>query len=385
MRCIFMEEIVRFLKERKVEMVEVLKQLVEMESPSHEKEMVDQLGEKIQSIFTQYVGGKMRVIDNAYAGNLLRAEFGEGEEQILLLTHMDTVWPKGTLDQMPFRIEGDKAFGPGTFDMKGGIVQGIFALHALREMGISLNTKVVLLVTPDEESGSETSKSFIEEEAKKSKYVLVLESASSTAGKLKTSRKGVGMFYIKVKGRASHSGIEPEKGISAIEELARIILYLHSLTDLEKGITLNAGVIKGGSASNVIAAEAEAEIDLRVMNNAQFDEVIPLITNLQPSKEGLTIEVTGGINRPPLEKTTEIGEMFQMAKELSEIYLGFDLEEEMSGGGSDGSYASQFAPTLDGLGPVGDGAHAQHEHLLISQMPLRSALVALLILGFQPQ
>lgn len=380
-----MEEIVRFLKERKVEMVEVLKQLVEMESPSHEKEMVDQLGEKIQSIFTQYVGGKMRVIDNAYAGNLLRAEFGEGEEQILLLTHMDTVWPKGTLDQMPFRIEGDKAFGPGTFDMKGGIVQGIFALHALREMGISLNTKVVLLVTPDEESGSETSKSFIEEEAKKSKYVLVLESASSTAGKLKTSRKGVGMFYIKVKGRASHSGIEPEKGISAIEELARIILYLHSLTDLEKGITLNAGVIKGGSASNVIAAEAEAEIDLRVMNNAQFDEVIPLITNLQPSKEGLTIEVTGGINRPPLEKTTEIGEMFQIAKELSEIYLGFDLEEEMSGGGSDGSYASQFAPTLDGLGPVGDGAHAQHEHLLISQMPLRSALVALLILGFQPQ
>lgn len=380
-----MEEIVRFLKERKVEMVEVLKQLVEMESPSHEKEMVDQLGEKIQSIFTQYVGGKMRVIDNAYAGNLLRAEFGEGEEQILLLTHMDTVWPKGTLDQMPFRIEGDKAFGPGTFDMKGGIVQGIFALHALREMGISLNTKVVLLVTPDEESGSETSKSFIEEEAKKSKYILVLESASSTAGKLKTSRKGVGMFNIKVKGRASHSGIEPEKGISAIEELARIILYLHSLTDLEKGITLNAGVIKGGSASNVIAAEAEAEIDLRVMNNAQFDEVIPLITNLQPSKEGLTIEVTGGINRPPLEKTTEIGEMFQMAKELSEIYLGFDLEEEMSGGGSDGSYASQFAPTLDGLGPVGDGAHAQHEHLLISQMPLRSALVALLILGFQPQ
>ncbi|KAB2336722.1 M20 family metallopeptidase [Cytobacillus depressus] len=376
-----MEKIVKFLKEKESEMVDLLKQFVEMESPSQEKEMVDRLGEKIRETFIRYVGGKIAIIENAHAGNHLRAEFGEGDEQILLLMHMDTVWPKGTVDTMPFCIDGDKVFGPGTFDMKGGIVQGIFALHALREMGVSLNTKVVVLITSDEESGSETSRSLIEEEAKKSKYVLVLESASSTSGKLKTSRKGVGMFHIKLTGRAAHSGIEPEKGISAIEELARIILYLHSLSDVNKGITLNVGVINGGSASNVIAAEAEAEVDLRVTNQSQFDAILPFISNLQPSKEGLTIDVTGGINRPPLEKTAEIKKMFQLAKEFSKTYLDFDLEEEMSGGGSDGSFASQFAPTLDGLGPVGDGAHAGHEHLLISQMPVRSALVALLILG----
>ncbi|MEH7125959.1 M20 family metallopeptidase [Bacillus sp. JJ1773] len=375
-----MKKIVEFLKGKESEMLGVLKELVEMESPSHDKEMVDRLGKRVSELFTEYVGEEIAVIENPHAGNHLRMEYGQGEEQILILVHMDTVWPKGTLESMPFRIDGDKAYGPGTFDMKGGIVQGIFALHALHELGVSLNTKLVMLVTSDEEIGSGTSQALIEEEAKKSKYVLVLESASSTTGKLKTSRKGVGMFHIKVKGRASHSGIEPEKGISAIEELARKIIHLHSLSDLDKGTTLNVGVIKGGTASNVIAAEAEAELDLRVTNQSEFEKIIPLIQNLKPSKEGISIEVTGGINRPPLEKTAEIEKMFQKAKELSQSYLAFHLEEQMSGGGSDGSFASQFAPTLDGLGPVGDGAHASHEHLLISQMPVRSALVAMLIL-----
>ncbi|MCH1627687.1 M20 family metallopeptidase [Fredinandcohnia quinoae] len=374
-----MEKLVSFLKEKEIEMVNVLRELVELESPSHDKELVDQVGRKISEIFARYVGGPLVVIENSGAGNIIRAEFGVGEEQILILTHMDTVWPKGTLENMPFRIEEDKVYGPGTFDMKGGIVQGLFALHALRELNVNLKRKVVMLVTPDEESGSETSRSLIEEEAKKSKYVLVLESAASKEGKLKTSRKGVGMFTIKVKGCASHAGIEPEKGVSAIDELAGVIKYLHSLTDFEKGTTLNVGVIKGGTSSNVVAAEAEAELDLRVTTNDEFDRVIPLIMNMKPSREGISIEVTGGINRPPLEKIIEVSRMFQLARELSEKYLDFRLEDQLSGGGSDGSFASQFAPTLDGLGPVGDGAHARNEYLLKSQMPVRSALVALLI------
>ncbi|WP_453993180.1 M20 family metallopeptidase [Bacillus nitroreducens] len=374
------ENIVQFLKDKETEMVEVLKSLVELESPSHDKEAVDQVGKEVQKLYEKYIGGSIKIFQDNNFGDHLRLEFGEGEEQILILTHMDTVWPKGTLEDLPFRIDGDKLYGPGSFDMKGGIVQGLFAQHALKTLQVPLKSRVVMLVTTDEEIGSESSRDLIEAEAKKSKYVLVLESAaSSTEGKLKTSRKGVGMFTIRVKGRAAHSGIEPEKGISAIEELARQTLYLHGLTDFEKGTTLNIGLVKGGSASNVVAAEAEAELDLRVKNNAEFERIIPLIQGLTPSKEGLTIEVTGGINRPVMERTPEIGKMFDTAKSLAKEYLGFELQEQASGGGSDGSFASQFAPTLDGLGPVGDGAHASNEHLLISQMPVRSALVALLI------
>jgi len=374
------QQVVAYLKEKESEMVEVLKGLVEIESPSHDKEAVDQVGEQVQQLYKKYVGGSIQKFDNEHFGDHFRCEFGKGDEQILILAHMDTVWPKGTLEELPFRIDGDMLFGPGSFDMKGGIVQGLFAVNALKALNVPLKTKVVMLFTSDEEIGSESSRDLIEAEAKKSKYVLVLESAAaSTQGKLKTSRKGVGMFTIKVQGRAAHSGIEPEKGISAIEELARQTIYLHGLTDFEKGTTLNIGLVKGGSASNVVAAEAEAELDLRVKNNAEFERVIPLIQGIKPTKEGLTVEVTGGINRPVMEKTPEISKMFETAKDIAKEHLGFELEEQASGGGSDGSFASQFAPTLDGLGPVGDGAHASNEHLLISQMPVRSALVALLI------
>ncbi|MCC3356134.1 M20 family metallopeptidase [Bacillus sp. REN16] len=373
------QQVVEFLKGKQSEMVGVLKSLVEIESPSLEKVMVDQVGEQLKMLYAKYVGGTIEAFENEKRGNHLRCVIGDGEDQILILAHMDTVWPRGTLKKLPFRIEGDKLYGPGSFDMKGGIVQGLFALHALQTIQVPLKSKVVMLFTSDEEIGSECSRDLIEAEAKKSKYVLVLESASSTTGKLKTSRKGVGIFTIKVNGRAAHSGIEPEKGVSAIEELARQTLYLHGLTDFEKGTTLNVGLIKGGSASNVVAAEAEAELDLRVLNNEEFDKIIPLIRGITPSKEGLSIEVTGGINRPPMEKTAAISKMFETAKDIAKDYLNFDLEEQASGGGSDGSFASQFAPTLDGLGPVGDGAHAPNEHLLISQMPVRSALVAILI------
>ncbi|MED2009504.1 M20 family metallopeptidase [Brevibacillus borstelensis] len=374
-----MEKIVAFLQEQKTQMVDVLKQLVEMESPSRDKELVDKLGKAIADLLAAYTGGRGEVIPNEGYGNHLRWEWGDGDEQILLLAHMDTVWPKGTLASMPFRIEGDRAYGPGTFDMKGGFVQGMFALHALTQLQVPLKKKIVLLVTSDEEIGSGTSRTYIEEEAKKSSCVLVLESAAGTEGAVKTSRKGVGLFQLKVRGVAAHAGIEPEKGVSAIGELAEQITYLHQLTDMDKGTTVNVGVIKGGSASNVIAAEAEAEVDLRVRTREEAERVVPLIKSLTAKRAGASIEVTGGINRPPLERTEQVGQMYSLAKSLAKTYLHFDLQEQESGGGSDGNFAAPYAPTLDGLGPVGDGAHAAHEHVKISQLPVRSALLALLI------
>ncbi|MEJ8543919.1 M20 family metallopeptidase [Brevibacillus borstelensis] len=374
-----MEKIAAFLQEQKSQMVDVLKQLVEMESPSRDKELVDELGKAIANLLATYTGGRGEVIPNEEFGNHLRWEWGEGDEQILLLAHMDTVWPKGTLATMPFRIEGDRAYGPGTFDMKGGFVQGMFAMHALTKLEVPLKKKVVLLVTSDEEIGSGTSRMHIEAEAKKSSCVFVLESSAGTEGAVKTSRKGVGLFRLKVKGVAAHAGIEPEKGVSAIGELAEQIAYLHRLTEMDKGTTVNVGVMKGGSASNVIAAEAEAEVDLRVRSRAEAERVVPIIKNLTPKLAGATIEVTGGINRPPLERTEQVGDMYSLAKRLAKTYLGFELQEKESGGGSDGNFAAQHAPTLDGLGPVGDGAHAAHEHVIISQLPTRSALLALLI------
>lgn len=360
-------------------MLEVLQSLVNIESPSLEKEMVDEVAKAISKLFTEYVGGSVKTIANEQYGDHLLAEWGEGEEQILILCHMDTVWPKGTLKNMPFCVKGDKAYGPGTFDMKGGIVQSLFALHALKELEVPLNKKIVMLFTSDEEIGSRSSQMLIEEQAKKSKYVLVVESASTEEGKWKTSRKGVGLFNLKVTGHAAHAGIEPEKGISAIEELANQILYLHSLSDYDKGTTVNVGVIKGGTTSNVIAASAEAVIDLRVQTQAEFDRVIPLIEELTPYKEGIKLEVTGGVNRPPMEKTEATRKIYKIGKRLAREYLNMDLQEDSSGGGSDGNFASQYAATIDGLGPVGDGAHASHEHLVISQMPKRSILLALLL------
>lgn len=374
-----MIEIVDYLHEKREEMVQVLKGITKMESPSYEKHLVDKCGEKLILFFKQYLDGHIEVFEESVFGNQFRIELGEGEEQILILGHLDTVWPKGTLKQMPFGIVGDKVFGPGVFDMKGGLVQGIFALHALQTLQVPMKKKVVFLVTTDEEIGSSHSRKLIEKEAKASSYVLVLEPAATIKGNLKTARKGVGAFQLKITGQAAHAGIEPEKGISAIQELAKQILYLHDLTDFQKGTTVNVGLIHGGMATNVIAANAEAELDVRIRQPEELKRVIPLIEGLKPSQEGLSIEVSGGVTRPPMEKTSEIEAIFFKAKEIAKTYLGLELEDQLSGGGSDGSITAQYAPTLDGLGAVGDGAHAEHEHIIISQMPVRSALLALLV------
>jgi glutamate carboxypeptidase len=375
-------DVVGFINDKKEEMVQLLKEIVERESPSTNKELTDALGSWLAEQFSRLTKGEVTKIENDQYGHHYRAEWGEGKEQLLLLAHFDTVWPEGTIDSKPFRIEDGKAYGPGVFDMKGGIVQGLFALHALEELGKKLNKKIVFLFTSDEEIGSPTSQELIEKEAAGSDRVFVLEPAMGVEGAIKTSRKGVGIFQLQVEGKPAHSGIDPEKGVSAIGELAHQINYLHGLTDLSLGTTVNVGTIQGGTTSNVIAAHAEAEIDLRVKAQSEFDRMIPLIQNLDPINDQTSLEVTGGINRPPLERTEDVQSMYSAARSLSSEYLNIELPEKETGGGSDGNFAAQLAPTLDGLGAVGDGAHANHEHLIVKEMPVRSALLALLLMHY---
>jgi glutamate carboxypeptidase len=375
-----MQSIVEFLKKKQGEMLETLQKLVEKESPTLDKALNDQLADFIANLFQKLTGGKATIIPNDHYGNHIKGEFGTGEEQILILAHYDTVWQKGDiLDKIPFRIEGDLAYGPGIFDMKGGLVQGLYALHSFKETNERLKKKVVFLITSDEELGSPSSEKLIEDEAKRSNCVFVLEPGFTEQGALKTARKGVGIFKMQIKGRAAHAGVEPEKGISAILELSKQVEYLHGLTDYTKGTTVNVNKVSGGTTVNVIAAEAEADIDLRVKSQAEFDRIIPLIKNLKPKINGVDVKVVGGINRPPFERTNQVLSLFNTAKKLAKDHLGMTLQEKETGGGSDGNFTAPFAPTLDGLGAVGDGAHALNEHIIISEMPKRSALVALLL------
>jgi glutamate carboxypeptidase len=375
-----MHSIIEFLKNKQGEMLDTLQQIVEKESPTLDKELTDQLADYIGSLFEKLTGGKATIIQNDHYGNHIKGEFGTAKEQILILAHYDTVWQKGDIiNKIPFKLAGDIAYGPGIFDMKGGLVQGLYALHALKETNERLNKKIVFLITSDEEWGSPSSQKLIEEEAKRSRCVFVLEPGLSEQGALKTARKGVGIFKLQIKGKAAHAGVEPEKGVSAILELSKQVEYLHGLTDYKKGTTVNVNKVSGGTTINVIAAEAEADIDLRVKSQDEFDRIIPLIQNLKPNISGVDLKVVGDVNRPPFERTNQVISLFNTAKKLAKDYLGVSLQEKETGGGSDGNFTAPFAPTLDGLGAVGDGAHALNEHIIISEMPKRSALVALLL------
>ena len=381
-----MNEILKYLTAEHENMLNCLQTVVEHETPSNgAKGDNNEFVSKLARIFTELTGGTAKTIHNDAAyGNHLLAAYGDGVEQILILCHYDTVWPRNTITHNPFRVEGGRAYGPGIYDMKAGIVQGLFAVKALRTLGRKLNRKVVFLFTSDEEVGSPTSRGIIEHEAAKSKYVLVLEPSAGENGKplgaIKTARKGVGMFDIKVKGVASHAGAAHKEGRSAIGEMAKQVDYIHSLTDHNEGLTLNVGVIRGGTESNVVAAECFASVDVRVWTKEQADMITFQLTNLQPLTEGVKIDVKGGINRPPMERTAAVAELYELAKDLAINELGMsDLPERAVGGGSDGNFTCVLAPTLDGLGAVGDGAHAAHEYIVVDEMPKRAALVALLL------
>ena len=366
------------LAAQKSEMVASLRQLVELESPSHDKAALNRLGRHLAAEFEK-LGGHPRFHTQNHAGDQLQVDFSGPGKPILILGHMDTVWDMGTLASMPFREAGGRAFGPGSFDMKAGIVQAIYAIRALQELDGRLPRAITVLLVTDEEIGSRSSRPFTEALAKKSAAVLVLEPAQGPKGALKTARKGVGAYHIKVEGREAHSGLDSDKGASAVLELARQLLVIEKFTDRKRGVTVNPGVVRGGTRTNVIAGEAAAEVDARVRSLKDVPYLDKKFRSLKPFDKRCRVLISGGIGRPPLERTKEVVALFTLARQLAQE-LGWDLEETSVGGGSDGNFTAALGiPTLDGLGAVGEGAHARHESVIIDEMPRRAALLARLV------
>jgi glutamate carboxypeptidase len=328
----------------------------------------------------------VQILQQKKRGNHVRAEFTCGyppsAPQILVLGHIDTVYPLGTLRKMPFRIANGRAWGPGTFDMKGGLVQALFATDALRALYGGPDHRMVFLWTSDEEIGSESSRAIIEKEARRSEGVLVLEPALGREGRLKTARKGVGGAEIIVTGRSAHAGIEPEKGVNAVHELALQIERLMGMNDPGRGITVQTTVIEGGTVSNVVPDFARAQVDIRVSRMADAGGIERKLHALRPILKGAKVEIRGGINRPPLERTAAVAKAFAHAQRLMKE-MGLKLGEAATGGGSDGNFTAALGiPTLDGLGAVGDGAHSPHEHVVIRALPERAALLAALLMSW---
>jgi glutamate carboxypeptidase len=367
-----------FCRQHQAGMLDLLRRLVEIESPSDNKTAIDALGRFLESEFSR-CRGKVTFSEQKEFGNHLRVDFsGNNGKPILLLGHMDTVWPVGTVQTMPFRVEGGRAFGPGIYDMKAGIVMMIFALRALAAAGAA-RPSVTILLDSDEEIGSPTGRPLVEATAKQCQAALVLEPSQGPAGHLKTARKGVGDYTIRVRGRASHAGVDFEKGRSSVVELARQILEVTKFTDTSRGITVNPGVIQGGTRSNVVAAEAWAEVDIRIARAADAQELEQKFQSLRAFDPDCSLEVSGGLNRPPMERTEGTARLFGLAQEIGGK-LGMKLEEASTGGGSDGNFTSALGiPTLDGLGAVGEGAHALNESIVIEELPRRTALLACLI------
>jgi glutamate carboxypeptidase len=355
-------------------MLEALRQLVEAESPSTDKQACDNCADRVVDVFGRSVSGiTTERHRQAERGDHVELRLGQADKPILLLCHHDTVWDRGTLERLPFVVDNNVVRGPGAFDMKAGIVEAAFALRASRT-----NRAVVVLSTSDEEVGSGSSRSLIEDRAREASAVLVLEPATS-GGAIKTARKGIADFRIRVTGRAAHAGVEPEKGVSAIEEASDIVLRLRKLADPNRGTTINVGVFRGGTRPNVVAAQAELQVDVRLASKAESDRVLPAIEQLRPELPGARVEILGGLDRPPMERTEGIVRLARLAQEIA-AELGFELKESSTGGGSDGNFTAALGvPTLDGLGPDGGGAHSDSEHLLIDSWLRRTALLARLL------
>ncbi len=351
--------------------------LVALESPTDDKAAVDACGAELSRRLVA-LGARVTEIAATTAGNHLRAELGSGQRQIMLLGHFDTVWPVGQIVRMPLAQEGDLLRGPGVFDMKAGIALGLLAARALLENGSLSDVRLVMLWTADEETGSRTSREFLEAEARKSDAVLVLEPALP-GGALKTRRKGCGEYEVVVHGVAAHAGVDPGKGVSAIRELARQVLVIETLQDLTRGISINVGVVEGGSRPNVVAADARALVDARAPTQADAARIDAVLRALTPHLRGATVEVRGGFSRPPMERTVGVARLYETAQAAA-ADLGLTIDEGATGGGSDGNFAAALGvPTLDGLGAVGDGAHALHEHVEVPALVPRAALLARII------
>ncbi len=374
-----MSQILDYLRDQQETMIKVLEQWVNQDSPTYDKPAVDTMGQMTVQAFVEAGGALAATHLQPDRGDHYTVTYGEGDRQLLFLCHFDTVWPIGEAKKRPFTIENGHGKGPGVHDMKGGTLIALFALKAIHQLQLKPGYKLTYLLTSDEEIGSPTSRAFIEPEGAKSDYCFVLEGSHNKSA-LTTSRKGVGRYHLEVTGRAAHSGVEPEKGISAVEELARQIQTLHAMTDFERGVTVNVGVVSGGERPNIVARHAAAEIDLRVMTRADGEESNQKILNLQPQLPGCKLKVSGEIKRWPFEETPTGLALFEKARAIAQN-LGFTVEKFSSGGGSDGNLvAAMGIPTLDGLGSLGGGAHAVTEHTVLDALPLRAALLAELII-----
>jgi glutamate carboxypeptidase len=358
-------------------MLDTLERWINQDSPTFDKGAVDAMGRQIADAFAG-LGASIELQPQSEYGDHYRIGWGKGERQILLLGHFDTVWPAGEAARRPFTLRDGKATGPGINDMKSGILIGLYALRALVEMGQMPAHRLVYLLTSDEENGSLSSRELIETEARLSDCVLVLE--PSRYGSLITWRKGIGRFSLNIRGIAAHSGVDPEKGVSAIEETAHQILKLQAMTDLGRGTTVNVGIVRGGSRVNVVAASAQAECDLRVLTVIEGERMERAILGLKPVLEGATIEVSGGMNRPPFEESKAGLALYERARVIGDR-LGIEIDRTGTGGGTDGNFTAALGvPTLDGLGAVGEGSHALHEQILIDALPQRAALLTELVL-----
>jgi glutamate carboxypeptidase len=353
--------------------------LVRQESPTSRYDAVN-AAEAMVAAWAEELEGRIKQHARDGSGGVLEARFGnqeDGRRPVLLLGHLDTVWPVGTLARMPWRVEDGWAFGPGVLDMKAGVVMALEAMRLVRE--VDADRPVVLLLSGDEETGSHHSRELIEEMAKGCRAAFVLEPAQGPEGAYKTARKGVGQFRLEIAGVPSHSGVDFGAGHSAVRELAWQIEQISAMTELERGTTLNVGVVGGGTQSNVVPGAAWAEIDLRVKTVAEAEAVAQRLEALKARDPRCTLRLTGGLNRPPMERTEGTAALFAQAKELA-AGLGFALEEAATGGGSDGNFTSALGvPTLDGMGAIGNGAHAENESIRIDSLVSRTALLAAMI------
>ena len=370
------------LRDMSGEMVDLLSRLVDIESPSGEPPrqvpvravLVDEL---------EPLGYAVELVDAPeYGDHLVARPTGPAEDRPsqLLIGHMDTVWPLGTAVDRPATVDGANLTGPGSFDMKAGLVQMLYALRSLRDLGLEPPADPVVFVNTDEEIGSPHSRRRLELLAAGASRAFVLEGSYGAAGSLKVGRKGVGRYVIRAFGAAAHAGLEPGEGASAVLEISHQIQKLFELNDVERGVTVNVGTVDGGMRPNVIAAEASAHIDVRVFTAEDGERVDAAIRALEPVNDDVRLEVEGGFDRPPMERNPANEDLWRQASSIGEE-LGLDLDAAVVGGASDGNLTSQFVPTLDGLGAVGGGAHRVDEHVAIESMPERAALVALLLMA----
>src|SRR5581483_3821172 len=375
----------RYFEKQQSRIVDSIRQLVEIESPSDLKQAVDRLGTVVGSRFAE-LGGRVHLHHAEKFGDHLQIDFKSSgaakQKPILLLGHLDTVYPIGTISKMPCRVAKGRLHGPGVLDMKAGVALALHVLEAnLKWNSGKLSRPVTVLLVSDEEVGSKSSRAVTEALAKKSSAVLVLEPSYGLQGAVKTARKGICEYTLHVTGKAAHSGLDFEKGHSAIVELAKQIGEISKLVDLQRGTTVNVGKISGGTRANVVAAEASAVMDVRVARMGEGLKIDEKLRSLKAFNENCRIEISGGMNRPPMERTEGVAELFGKAQAIANE-LGWDLEEASVGGGSDGNFTAALGiPTLDGLGAVGEGAHAEHESIVISELPRRAALLSGLIAG----